>query len=421
MTRSPVHPRSRGEHASTSAATYTRTGSSPLARGTPRGGGHLEGRVRFIPARAGNTAPRSPNGAPSTVHPRSRGEHGRPHPHVPRLRGSSPLARGTHHRPRGGRWLRRFIPARAGNTTVTQRRCRPWSVHPRSRGEHHNGQVRFAGHHGSSPLARGTHDSVVDLDTLTTFIPARAGNTHPPASRSPTSTVHPRSRGEHGKGMWAHGDSTGSSPLARGTPFKAFSHRYRVRFIPARAGNTRYVHVRVRAAPVHPRSRGEHAGTEGGGNVTYGSSPLARGTLPPERPAGQDRRFIPARAGNTNSPGDACMWWTVHPRSRGEHLRRQFGLAPDLGSSPLARGTPSSGLFRGAGLRFIPARAGNTPWPARSGSSKTVHPRSRGEHAGEDARRLATAGSSPLARGTRIERRPRLGEQRFIPARAGNT
>ena len=54
-----AHPRSRGEHIIQPVWTAIKTGSSPLARGTPRAGHRRHLRSRLIPARAGNTPPRS--------------------------------------------------------------------------------------------------------------------------------------------------------------------------------------------------------------------------------------------------------------------------------------------------------------------------------------------------------------------------
>ena len=83
-------------------------------------------------------------------------------------------------------------------------------------------------------------------------------------------------------------------------------------------------------------------------------------------------RFIPARAGNTktNHVGQR----TVHPRPRGEHLV--------IGSSPPARGTRCS-------CEWTPFIDGSSP-PARG--TRTV---------GRGVTMLWYAGSSPPARGTR--------------------
>ena len=72
-----------------------------------------------------------------------------------------------------------------------------------------------------------------------------------------------------------------------------------------------------------------------------------------------------------------------------------------------------------AGL--IPARAGNTGGENRFCVSLRAHPRSRGEHQGEEYKDICAWGSSPLARGTQSGTLSALGAQGLIPARAGNT
>ena len=96
----------------------------------------------------------------------------------------------------------------------------------------------------------------------------------------------------------------------------------------------------------------------------FGSSPLARGTLPPLDNAVNCVRLIPARAGNTRLAAASAA----------------FIQSLD-GSSPLARGTPSAARDQAVAIRLIPARAGNTSMKAVPTVSSTAHPRSRGEHA----------------------------------------
>ena len=204
------------------------------------------------------------------------------------------------------------------------------------------------------------------------FIPACAGNTNLPSTRTPWQLVHPRVRGEH---LYLHGHAvrwSGSSPRARGTS-------------PLNAG--------ADGASVHPRVRGEHVGLAS----ACGSTP----------------RFIPACAGNTLVSGElltttfiaSALSFPVHPRVRGEHSSRvqleaviarlrfipacagntDQPLATDPrrpGSSPRARGTRLSVVVASdVAARFIPACAGNT---------RSRQPPSR------------AFGSSPRARGTRI-------------------
>jgi len=89
------------------------------------------------------------------------------------------------------------------------------------------------------------------------FIPARAGNGHPATTNRPTSTVHPRARGERRRRRCGWGSSLGSSPRARGTVRSRSCRPPFLRFIPARAGNGCVVIVGFHPRPVHPRARGE--------------------------------------------------------------------------------------------------------------------------------------------------------------------
>ena len=114
--RNPVHPRARGEHDNPVGDGKAITGSSPRARGTRSCVNKCSCLNRFIPARAGNTPPGAPLPCPTPVHPRARGEHTTTTAAIASHAGSSPRARGTlrdvGHQIEAGR----FIPARAGNT-----------------------------------------------------------------------------------------------------------------------------------------------------------------------------------------------------------------------------------------------------------------------------------------------------------------
>ena len=380
--RRSVHPRSRGEHPSSRPRASPSPGSSPLARGTPRGANRIRSGFRFIPARAGNTPRGARAPAPGAVHPRSRGEHGGIHSPASFDLGSSPLARGTQARQQRAFTAARFIPARAGNTDRGRPSPRGSSVHPRSRGEHLGLRDVAQPPGGSSPLARGTRSGEPRIIITCRFIPARAGNT-PSRSTSPSRPpVHPRSRGEHEVDRGAGGHGGGSSPLARGTPCIGNDIARWRRFIPARAGNTPRTTSTPPTNSVHPRSRGEHLAGIWSRHVVDGSSPLARG--------------------NTRTARSPSSTRPVHPRSRGEHVRLGGGDDDDSGSSPLARGTRWTGRMGAVHDRFIPARAGNTWRPGCARWATTVHPRSRGEHNEVMGTEASGSGSSPLARGTQF-------------------
>ena len=294
-------------------------GSSPPARGTLARWGHSRLLRRFIPARAGNTIASNSATLLYPVHPRPRGEHRTAGDDATVVRGSSPPARGT---PTGrclpARALR-FIPARAGNTCIRCLWRSPVSVHPRPRGEHIRERAPEALLAGSSPPARGT--------------PATRDR------RGACPPVHPRPRGEHGRTSRSPRWPTGSSPPARGTLVVAHDLDAEHRFIPARAGNTRRGSPIRGRSPVHPRPRGEHAYQLRNLSSVCGSSPPARGTRVRERVVGDDVRFIPARAGNTFSVRWPTSTGPVHPRPRGEHVLARYTSNRQVGSSPPARGT----------------------------------------------------------------------------------
>ena len=235
----PVHPRAGGEHYACPVTRRRRYGSSPRGRGTRTDERAERFARRFIPARAGNTAPAELEGA--FVH------------------GSSPRGRGTPFDSEEGDEQRRFIPARAGNTGRRGFVARHDAVHPRAGGEHQAPVPALLIAPGSSPRGRGTRARRPWTAPPRRFIPARAGNTRS-GSASPTrAPVHPRAGGEHHPKSGRYGQGIGSSPRGRGTrSWRASRNRFR-RFIPARAGNTRTRRTRNRRRTVHPRAGGEHA------------------------------------------------------------------------------------------------------------------------------------------------------------------
>ena len=314
-----VHLRAGGEHSSGALAASCIIGSSPRGRGTRRLQGELDAKVRFIPARAGNTPLTKPARSPSPVHPRAGGEHSSRYSSTATPNGSSPRGRGTRRARRGRHVVQRFIPARAGNTESTPcgAPCPP--VHPRAGGEHYPQFVGAAGNGGSSPRGRGTPIWWALAGAGTRFIPARAGNTRAASYLVADAAVHPRAGGEHFSATAQAGALIGSSPRGRGTLAPARLGPVGHRFIPARAGNTTNRIGGFSSDPVHPRAGGEHRPPPGTVAVPNGSSPRGRGTQQPlDRLDGQ-LRFIPARAGNTHASRPSRPPAPVHPRAGGEH------------------------------------------------------------------------------------------------------
>ncbi len=234
---------------------------------------------------------------------------------------------------------------------------------------------------GSSPLARGAPAGNGSARCRAGLIPARAGSTL--------------------MGALPRRVPRGSSPLARGARSRLSGARPSLRLIPARAGSTVALAGRPGLAGAHPRSRGEHASMMRHRGAWAGSSPLARGARPDGPGSGLRRGLIPARAGSTRPAAIAA--------------------SAVSGSSPLARGAPGPSRTAPRRGRLIPARAGSTrPWSLRS-TTRTAHPRSRGEHAPPFHISRYSTGSSPLARGARVGRRLDHAVRGLIPARAGST
>ena len=155
--------------------------------------------------------------------------------------------------------------------------------------------------------------------------------------------------------------------------------------------------------------------------ITSGSSPLARGLPSSLRSEEGGTGIIPARAGFTSSPQCRPSPAGDHPRSRGVYSDRHPRLRGVEGSSPLARGLPPQAAGAGGGGGIIPARAGFTDLLRARAARTQDHPRSRGVYAGIFLAPSPRVGSSPLARGLPQEIDGEAGENRIIPARAGFT
>ena len=253
--------------------------------------------------------------------------------------------------------------------------------HPRSRGVYGYRQPVTVITSGSSPLARGLHGGDAQAVPGAGIIPARAGFTWTCASASSTATDHPRSRGVYRFRRNDKCPATGSSPLARGLLHSPQLAGRFVRIIPARAGFTVRTSTTRGIPGDHPRSRGVYAGDTVIITGTNGSSPLARGLRRQAVQGRGDARIIPARAGFTTTPPSRRRPPRDHPRSRGVYPSGRPGRLASSGSSPLARGLLRIIRERECRKRIIPARAGFTA-----------------EYIVGDVWR---EGSSPLARGLR--------------------
>ena len=336
-------------------------GSSPLARGLlKRVGGHCFS-LRIIPARAGFTRSLASGQRFGRDHPRSRGVYSTQREAAPRVRGSSPLARGLPSRLNDLGHTAQDHPARAGFTDGRSRISQCLADHPRSRGVYRSSRLLRMESQGSSPLARGLPGAWGTGGGPPRIIPARAGFTGRAQEKRSHAADHPRSRGVYSLKGQVVTDITGSSPLARGLRGVCRRNDRMRRIIPARAGFT-VLRLGYRdGVRDHPRSRGVYCARSRARMSAGGSSPLARGLLGHRMVYGANNGIIPARAGFTSVSASSRRWQTDHPRSRGVYLVGTAVVRPWIGSSPLARGLPKDYADKTVYGRIIPARAGFTP------------------------------------------------------------
>ena len=97
--------------------------------------------------------------------------------------------------------------------------------------------------------------------------------------------------------------------------------------------------AQVRSAPVHPRACGERTLGETHIPDLFGSSPRLRGTDGWRWRRSDQRRFIPAPAGNGSGRTAIAAFRAVHPRACGERAEAVVACASERGSSPRLRGT----------------------------------------------------------------------------------
>ena len=218
-------------------ATGRLDGSSPHARGTLSGALEKLVLLRFIPAYAGNASAPGFRGRPSSVHPRIRGERASTRLMAHTVPGSSPHTRGTLTSVLAGILRVRFIPAYAGNAVRRSSPCSTLTVHPRMRGERLAQRGRTGSLGGSSPHARGTRSDIYNSIMTRRFIPACAGNAVIASYVEVMDSVHPRMRGERAACRFLSNTADGSSPHARGTLPKRQLPVVHAWFIPACAGN----------------------------------------------------------------------------------------------------------------------------------------------------------------------------------------
>ena len=256
-------------------------------------------------------------------------------------RGSSPHLRGNRGRGGGRHGRIRVIPAPAGEPQVIVLVGPQAAGHPRTCGGTWPSYSVNGGLCGSSPHLRGNRIYVLITKTVIRVIPAPAGE--PTNRRAGKHLVrgHPRTCGGT-KWTAPSGEfDGGSSPHLRGNQVDRAFRRVRRRVIPAPAGEPIRISMWFLTLRGHPRTCGGTLSSRPLGGLVLGSSPHLRGN--PRRLGRRAPvfRVIPAPAGEPSRSISSRMVSTGHPRTCGgtqiRHALRGFAI----GSSPHLRGNPA--------------------------------------------------------------------------------
>ena len=268
---------------------------------------------------------------------------------------------------------------------------------------------------------RGKRDDGEAVQVDVRLIPARAGKTYLWRSTNEHGRAHPRACGENIPRPPQSIRSRGSSPRVRGKPREEAATIDMGGLIPARAGKTPLLHLRMLALWAHPRACGENEAGDEKGAVFEGSSPRVRGKRGRGREGRRLRGLIPACAGKTTEPTPSRENWRAHPRVCGENCTQPSPPWPLMGSSPRVRGKQEGAGGEPCRVGLIPACAGKTGSPASLTSGGRAHPRVCGENEGALRSVLARWGSSPRVRGKLTPITIVAIPTRLIPACAGKT
>ena len=154
---------------------------------------------------------------------------------------------------------------------------------------------------GSSPRMRGSLFATIHAREVMGIIPAYAGLTILPLSSLSHSWDHPRVCGAHCQPFYDSHICPGSSPRMRGSLEKDILNDMKFGIIPAYAGLTFALTMRVYSTWDHPRVCGAHYYSRNGKVNFPGSSPRMRGSRMLRTNSTMITGIIPAYAGLTCS------------------------------------------------------------------------------------------------------------------------
>ena len=233
------------------------------------------------------------------------------------MKGLSPRMRGRHSRNPPGILRQGFIPAHAGQTRVGFPARRPRRVYPRACGADRSFFLVVWLLAGLSPRMRGRQTTSRTLGIHFGFIPAHAGQTKNVLFKKEKKWVYPRACGADALRSAATISGWGLSPRMRGRRSLPGERKQNFGFIPAHAGQTVLLPGGGRVHGVYPRACGADGSPFALGLTAGGLSPRMRGRLLGQKDKRDNYGFIPAHAGQTPWPWSWPVFGRVYPRACG--------------------------------------------------------------------------------------------------------
>ena len=239
-----------------------------------------------------------------------------------------------------------------------------------------------------------------------------------PAGSRLTRGLSPRVRGNPGERIMGY-VFIGSIPACAGEPVADGLMGDVEEVYPRVCGGTLPSAPARRTNAVYPRVCGRTGWTLRRPRYIPGLSPRVRGNLRPGSQADQQRRSIPACAGEPIILSPVGRRWRVYPRVCGGTSALEMSRLYSCGLSPRVRGNPSSIASSRTLPGSIPACAGEpSQYPHRRYAGE-VYPRVCGGTVVVRQSRVSEGGLSPRVRGNHYCRKPQRAAARSIPACAG--
>ena len=296
--------------------------------------------------------------------------------------------------------------------------CGP-EVYPRVCGGTRWPKQRGAIKKGLSPRMRGNRQPRQQETWIRRSIPAYAGEPLWQRGTTCAKRVYPRVCGGTAPGYCPAGWKRGLSPRMRGNLLSGYWIDAPPRSIPAYAGEPLFRPLRRASSKVYPRVCGGTRNTIPPARSRRGLSPRMRGNLSIGEVRNRFNGSIPAYAGE---PDTGCPMMTqrrIYPRvCGGTSPAVQPGRQTDR-LSPRMRGNLANLVFPDGRARSIPAYAGEPPGPFLPPRIWRVYPRVCGGTRPNHGSYILPCGLSPRMRGNPIRGMWWTGSAGSIPAYAG--